>query len=161
MPASIAAVRGLGSYGLQAQLSHGIWDLPGPGIEPESSCTGRQILCHSVTREARIIKAFISVPMKVLLSFPLNFFIDTLVIQVYVIYLPHGWVNFQKFLLLLMANFCCILLLFGWSCSIDDQLLIVVLSKSSIFLMVCLVVLCIVENGILKSLGIIVKLCIF
>ena len=35
------------------------------------------------------------------------------------------------------------------------------LSKSSIFLMVCLVVLCIVENGILKSLGIIVKLCIF
>ena len=52
MQASIAAVRGLGSYGLEASLSHGIWDLPGPGIEPVSSCIGRQILCHSVTREA-------------------------------------------------------------------------------------------------------------
>ena len=73
MQASLAAVRGLGSYGSEASLSHGIWDLPGPGIEPASSCIGRQILCHSVTREARIIKVFISIPMKVLSNFPFKF----------------------------------------------------------------------------------------
>ena len=33
---SWALERGFSSCGTQAQLLHGIWDLPGPGIEPVS-----------------------------------------------------------------------------------------------------------------------------
>ena len=34
MEASVAAARGLSSCGSQAYLPFGMWDLPGPGIEP-------------------------------------------------------------------------------------------------------------------------------
>ena len=106
-------------------MSHGIWDLPGPGIEHVSSCIDRQILCHSVTREARIIKDFISIPMKVLSNSPFNFFFDTLVIEVYVIYLPYGC-EFSKLSSVIDGLFYSIPLknvyfaFVGWSCSIDD-----------------------------------------
>ena len=34
--ASVVAARGLSSCGARAQLLRGVWDLPGPGIEPVS-----------------------------------------------------------------------------------------------------------------------------
>ena len=54
-PAAVAAhgLRGRGSQALEHRLSDcgawasllcGMWDLPGPGIEPVVSCTGRRIL---------------------------------------------------------------------------------------------------------------------
>ena len=45
----------LSSCGAQAQLLHGMWDLPGPGFEPVSPCISRQILNHCTTREAQQI----------------------------------------------------------------------------------------------------------
>ena len=42
---------GLSSCGSQAQLLHGMWDLPGPGLEPVSPCISMQILNHCATRE--------------------------------------------------------------------------------------------------------------
>ena len=36
-----------------AQLLHGMWDLPGPGHEPASTCIGRRTLNHCATREAQ------------------------------------------------------------------------------------------------------------
>ena len=57
MWASVVAALRLGSYGSrfsscdpQAQLLHGTWDLPGPGIEPIALCIGRQILIHCTTK---------------------------------------------------------------------------------------------------------------
>lgn len=46
------AVPRLSSCGTQACLLLGVWDLPGPGIEPVVACTGGQILDHRATREA-------------------------------------------------------------------------------------------------------------
>ena len=34
----------LGSCGTWTWLPHGMWNPPGPGIEPVSPCTGRQVL---------------------------------------------------------------------------------------------------------------------
>ena len=45
--------RRLSSCGSQAQLLHGMWDLPKPGLEPVVPCIGRQILNHRATREAQ------------------------------------------------------------------------------------------------------------
>ena len=44
--------RRLSSCGSQAQLLHGMWDLPKPGLEPVVPCIGRQILNPCATREA-------------------------------------------------------------------------------------------------------------
>ena len=41
----------LNSCGIEAQLFQGMWDLPGPGIEP-FPCIGKRILYHWTTREA-------------------------------------------------------------------------------------------------------------
>ena len=43
---------GLSSCSTQAQLLHGVWNLPGPGIELVSLVNCRQILYHWATREA-------------------------------------------------------------------------------------------------------------
>ena len=40
------------SCGTWAYLLHGMWDLPGRGLDPMSPCTGRRILNHCATREA-------------------------------------------------------------------------------------------------------------
>ena len=62
--ASVTVARGLGSCGsraLEHRLSscgarasslHGMWDLPGPGLEPMPPALGRRILNHCATREA-------------------------------------------------------------------------------------------------------------
>ena len=50
--ASAVAARGLSSCGAQAQLLHGLWDLPGPGIK-HISYIGRRILNHWTTRDSR------------------------------------------------------------------------------------------------------------
>ena len=43
----------LSSCGARAQLLHGMWDLPGLGLEPvRVPCIGRQILNHCTTRKA-------------------------------------------------------------------------------------------------------------
>ena len=44
--------RRLSSCGSRAQLLRGMWDLPGPGLEPASPAIGRQALNHCATREA-------------------------------------------------------------------------------------------------------------
>ena len=41
---------GFSSCGTQAQLSHGIWDLPGPESNP---CIGKRILIYRTTREVQ------------------------------------------------------------------------------------------------------------
>ena len=41
----------LSSCGSRAQLLRGMWDLPGPGLEPVSPGLGRQTLNHCATRE--------------------------------------------------------------------------------------------------------------
>ena len=41
----------LSSCGTPASLLCGMWDLPGPGLEPVSPSIGRQILNHCATRE--------------------------------------------------------------------------------------------------------------
>ena len=54
--ASVDVARGLRSYVTQAELVRGMWDLPGPGIEPVCPALPRQILfrwsgtpaCHQV-----------------------------------------------------------------------------------------------------------------
>ena len=48
---SLVAEHWLSSCGSLTWLLHGMWDLPGPGIEPMSPYTGRQILNHWMTRE--------------------------------------------------------------------------------------------------------------
>ena len=45
--------RRLSSCGSRAQLLHGMWDLPRPGLEPVSP--GRQILNHCATREVPVL----------------------------------------------------------------------------------------------------------
>ena len=39
--ASVVAAHSLSSCGTWAQFFHGMWDLPGPGVEPVSLCFGR------------------------------------------------------------------------------------------------------------------------
>ena len=43
--------RRLSSCGSRAQLLHGMWDPPRPGLEPVSPCIGRQTPNHCTTRE--------------------------------------------------------------------------------------------------------------
>ena len=47
-----------------------MWDLPRPGIEPGSSCTGRQILSHWTAREIPILSLFICLPTSIQGGFP-------------------------------------------------------------------------------------------
>ena len=42
--ASVVAARGLSSCGTRAQLLHGMWDLPGPGLEPVSPALAGRFL---------------------------------------------------------------------------------------------------------------------
>ena len=49
---SRAPERRLSSCGSWAQLLRGMWDPPGPGLEPVSPRIGRQTLNHCATREA-------------------------------------------------------------------------------------------------------------
>ena len=62
--ASVVVARGLSSCGAQAQLLRGMWDLPGPGLEPVFPALGRWILNHCITREV-----------------PIHFFLDSFPIQ--------------------------------------------------------------------------------
>ena len=48
---SRALERRLSSWGARAQLLCGMWDPPGPGLEPIVPCVGRWILNHCATRE--------------------------------------------------------------------------------------------------------------
>ena len=50
---SWAVERRLSSCGARAQLLRGMWDPPGPGLEPVSPCIGRRILNHCATKEAQ------------------------------------------------------------------------------------------------------------
>ena len=60
---------GFGSWGARAQLPHGIWDLPGPGIEPVSpalqgrfsTTTTREVPGHSLPalRDSLLVLAFL------------------------------------------------------------------------------------------------------
>ena len=50
---SVFSVLRLSTCGTQACLLLGVWDLPGPQIEPVVACMGGQILNHRATREAR------------------------------------------------------------------------------------------------------------
>ena len=47
-----------------------MWDLPRPGIEPGSSCIGRQILSHWTAREIPILSLFICLPTSIQGGFP-------------------------------------------------------------------------------------------
>ena len=49
----------LSSCGTQAYLLRGMWDLPGPGLEPIVPCFGRWILNHCATREAQHLLSFV------------------------------------------------------------------------------------------------------
>ena len=51
---SWALERRLSSCGARAQLLCGMWDPPGPGLEPVPPGTGRRILNRSATREIPI-----------------------------------------------------------------------------------------------------------
>ena len=54
----------LSSCGAQTQLLHGMWDPPGPGIEPVSLCTGKWTLNHCTTREVpKIVSLLIKIPL--------------------------------------------------------------------------------------------------
>ena len=63
-------LEGFSNCGARAQLLHGMWDLPRPGIEPGSSCIGRQILSHWTTREIPVLSFFICLPTSIHGGFP-------------------------------------------------------------------------------------------
>ena len=46
---------GFSSFGTWAQLPHGMWDLPRPGIEPVSLALQGRFFNHQTTREAPVI----------------------------------------------------------------------------------------------------------
>ena len=50
----------LGSCGMWTWLPQGMWNPPGPGVEPVSPRTGRQVLNHWTTREVLSVLSLIS-----------------------------------------------------------------------------------------------------
>ena len=52
---------GFSICGSRAQLSWGMWDLPGPGDQTRVPCIGRQILNYLATREAGGCDSFYAV----------------------------------------------------------------------------------------------------
>ena len=52
-------MRRLSSCGSWAQLLHGMWDLPRPGLEPVSPALAGRFLNHCATREAQIIAFYV------------------------------------------------------------------------------------------------------